>query len=53
MYTGTMIEDLMKAVESTEKRSLQARSPEQKLEYFYAVAQCELTRFESALAGAA
>jgi hypothetical protein len=53
MYTGTLIDDLMKTVEKAEKRSLQARSPEQKLAHFYAVAQFELTQYESVLAGAA
>ena len=53
MYTGTLIDDLMKAVETAERRSLQARSQEEKLEHFYAVAQSELTQYEPFLAGAA
>jgi len=53
MYTGTLIEDLMKAVETAERRSLQARSEEEKLAHFYAVAQSELTQSETLLAGAA
>ena len=53
MYTGTLIEDLMKTVETAERRSLQARSQEEKLEHFYAVAQSELTQYEPFLAGAA
>jgi hypothetical protein len=53
MYTGTLIEDLMRAVEHTEKRAMQARSPEEKLAHFYAISQFELTRFESALPGVA
>jgi len=53
MYTGTMIEDLMKTVERTEKRSLQSYSTENKLMYFYTRAQSELTSVESLLLGVA
>ena len=53
MYTGTLIEDLMKTVETAERRSLQAGSQEEKLAHFYAVAQSELTQHEPLLAGAA
>ena len=53
MYTGTLIEDLMKTVEHTEKRAMQARSQEEKLAHFYAVSRFELTQFESTLAGVA
>ena len=53
MYTGTLIDELMKAVERAERRSLQASSPEEKLAYFYSVAQSELAQFESPLQGAA
>ena len=53
MYTGTLIEDLMKTVETAERRSLQAGSQEEKLSHFYAVAQSELTQHEPLLAGAA
>jgi len=53
MYTGTLIDDLMKAVETAERRSLQARSPEEKLAHFYEMAQAELTQPEPFLAGAA
>ena len=53
MYTGTMIEDLMKTVEAAEKRYLQTRSEEEKLEHFYALAQFELTHYETPFAGAA
>jgi len=53
MYTGTLIEDLMKTVETAERRSLQVRSQEEKLAYFYAVAQSEITQYEMSLAGAA
>jgi len=41
MYTGTLIDDLMKTVEHNEKRSLQARSQEEKLTYFYSMTQSE------------
>lgn len=53
MYTGTLIEDLIRTVENTEKRSMQVRSQEDKLAYFYTVSQFELTQFESSLGGAA
>lgn len=53
MYTGTLIEDLIRTVENTEKRSLQVRSQEDKLAYFYTVSQFELTQFESTLGGVA
>jgi hypothetical protein len=53
MYSGTMIDDLMKAVENTERRSLQGRTAEEKLAHFYAVAQKEITQYETTLVGAA
>jgi len=53
MYTGTLIDDLMNAVERAEKRVLAERSQEEKLEYWYAVSRHELARFESSLAGVA
>lgn len=53
MYTGTLIDELMKAVERAERRSLQARSPEEKLAYFYSVAQSELAQHEAQLLGVA
>ena len=53
MYTGTLIDDLLKTVEKAEKRSWQARSQEEKLAHFYTVAQFELTQVESLIAGAA
>lgn len=53
MYTGTLIDELMKAVERAERRSLQASSPEEKLAYFYSVAQSELAQFESHWQGVA
>ena len=53
MYTGTLIEELMKTVETAERRSLQTRSEEEKLAHLYAVAQFELTQYETPFAGAA
>lgn len=53
MYTGTLIEDLMQAVERTEKRSLEVRSQDEKLAHFYLVSQLELTQIEPMLAGVA
>jgi hypothetical protein len=44
---------LMKAVERSEKRSLQAHAEEQKLTYFGTMAQSDLTQFESQLVGVA
>jgi uncharacterized protein YccT (UPF0319 family) len=43
MYTGTLINDLMSAVENTEKRiPRNMRSQEDKLAYWYSVAQREI-----------
>jgi len=53
MYTGTLIDELMKAVERSEKRSLQAQAQEEKLTYFYSIAQSELVQVESQLLGVA
>jgi hypothetical protein len=53
MHNGTLIDQLMATVERTEKRVMQVRSPEEKLAYFYTVAQSELARFEAELAGVA
>jgi hypothetical protein len=53
MYTGTLIDELMATVERTEKRTIQVRSQEEKLAYFYYVAQLELAQYESKLAGVA
>jgi len=53
MYTGNLIENLMKTVERNEERSMQAHSPEETLPYFYAVTQSELTQVDSRLLGAA
>jgi len=60
-YTGTLIDELIATVERTEartearvdRRSLDTRSQEEKLAYWYAVAQQEVAQFESSLAGVA
>ena len=65
MYTGTLIDQLIATVERTqarvdvrtetctEMRTLDTRSQEEKLAYWYAVAQQEVAQFESSLAGVA
>jgi hypothetical protein len=61
MYTGTLIDQLIATVERTQSRTevrtdmrlLSARSQEEKLAYWYAVAQQEVAQFESSLAGVA
>jgi hypothetical protein len=65
MYTGTLIDQLIATVERTEARReirtesptdirlLDTRSQEEKLAYWYAVAQQEVAQFESSLAGVA
>jgi hypothetical protein len=65
MYTGRLIDDLIATVEQTEVRTeprrevrtdmrlLDTRSQEEKLAYWYAVAQQEVAQFESSLAGVA
>jgi hypothetical protein len=51
MYTGTLIDDLMRAVEHSEQRSQQTHSREEKLAYFYSIGQSE--QVESELLGVA
>jgi hypothetical protein len=57
MYTGTLIDQLMDTVERTQarahRRSQDTLSQEEKLAYWYAVAQQEVAQFESGLAGVA
>jgi hypothetical protein len=57
MYTGTLIDQLMDTVERTqaraEKRLQDALTQEEKLAFWYAVAQQEAAQFESSLAGVA
>lgn len=52
MYTGTLIDDLISTVEQTRVR-MDERVLEEKLEYWYVVAQRELAQFESDFAGVA
>jgi hypothetical protein len=58
MYTGTLIDELIATVERTEARVdthslrlLDDRSQEEKLAYWYAVAQQEVAQLDSSLAG--
>jgi hypothetical protein len=57
MYTGTLIDQLMDTVERTqaraEKRSQDALTQEEKLAFWYSIAQQEAAQFESSLAGVA
>jgi hypothetical protein len=57
MYTGTLIDQLIATVERTEarvdRRPQETHSQEEKLAYWYAVAQQEVAQFESSLAGVA
>ena len=53
MYTGNLIDELMNAVQRAEMRALAQRSPEEKLAYWYNVAQQEMAQFDSNLAGVA
>ena len=53
MYTGTLIDELMEAVERAEKRSLQAPTTEEKLEHFYLLATLESARIQPQLLGVA
>jgi hypothetical protein len=60
MYTGTLIDELIATVERTEARVdnrslrlLDNRSQEEKLAYWYLVAQREVAQLDSSLAGVA
>ena len=57
MYTGTLIDELIATVERTEARVdarvRDERSQEEKLAYWYAVAQQEVAQLDSSLAGVA
>jgi len=56
-YTGTLIDELIATVERSEAHAdrllLDKRSQEEKLAYWYAVAQQEVAQFETSLAGVA
>lgn len=53
MYSGTLIDDLIRTVERTEKLATSEVSQLQEVEYWHAISQNELAQFESALAGVA
>jgi len=53
MYTGTLIDDLIKTVERAERCSQRPLSAEEKLTHFYQVAQFEMAQFETRFAGVA
>jgi hypothetical protein len=54
MYTGNLIDELITAVERTEHRVLEETYIEdERLAYWYSVAQQELAQFDSGLAGVA
>jgi hypothetical protein len=60
MYTGTLIDELIATVERTESRVdnrslrlLDRRSQEERLAYWYGVAQQEVAQLDSSLAGVA
>jgi hypothetical protein len=60
MYTGTLIDELIATVERTESRVdnrslrlLDRHSQEERLAYWYGVAQQEVAQLDSSLAGVA
>jgi hypothetical protein len=53
MYSGTLIDDLIKTVERTERIALTETSQPEEMEYWHAVSQNEVVQFESSLAGVA
>jgi hypothetical protein len=60
MYSGTLIDQLIATVERTEARAdarplrlLDNRSQEEKLAYWYSVAQREVAQLDTSLAGVA
>jgi hypothetical protein len=54
MYTGTLIEDLIRTVERVEEHvEVEERVQQGKLAYWYAAAQQEMAQFEQTLAGVA
>ena len=60
MFTGTLIDELIATVERTESRVdtrplhlVDDRSQQEKLAYWYAVAQQEVAQLDSSLAGVA
>jgi len=53
MYTGRLIEDLMKTVERAEQRVSRQSQQEEELAEFYAISHFELAQLEPGLAGVA
>ena len=54
MYTGTLIEELMRTVDEVEEQAQEeTQAQEAKLAYWYAAAQQEMAQFEQRLLGAA
>jgi len=54
MYTGNLIDELMRTVDRAEEQAQEeAQVQEAKLAYWYAAAQQEMARFEQTLLGAA
>jgi hypothetical protein len=52
MYTGNLINDLIHTVERTQTRA-DERIREEKLAYWYLLAECEMAMLESNLVGVA
>ena len=52
MYSGNLINDLISTVEQTQNRA-EERIRQQKLAYWYELAQHEISQFESKLVGVA
>ena len=53
MYSGTLIDDLIKTVERTERLTTMEISQPEEIKYWQAISQNEITQFESSLAGVA
>jgi hypothetical protein len=53
MYSGTLIDDLIKAVERTERLTATEISQPAEMEHWHAISQNEMVQFESSLAGVA
>jgi hypothetical protein len=54
MYTGTLIEDLIKTVERAEEHAQEETMVQEvRLSYWYAAAQREMSQLEQTLAGVA
>jgi hypothetical protein len=53
MYSGTLIDDLIKTVERTERLAPTETSQPEEMEHWHAISQNELGQLESSLAGVA